>query len=58
MNCPKCGKPMQEMWQELFRGTIEVVGHCWDCDYDGTWKIEVLPDGKIKEYDLRQFYFG
>jgi hypothetical protein len=49
---------MQEMWQELFRGTIEVVGHCWDCDYDGKWKIEVLPDGKIKEYDLQTFYFG
>ena len=44
MNCPQCGKRMQE----LFRGIIEVVGHCWDCDYDGTWKIEVLPDGKIK----------
>lgn len=58
MNCPKCGKQMQEMQQELFRGTIEVVGHCYDCHYDGTWKIEVLLDGKIKEYDLRQFYFG
>jgi hypothetical protein len=58
MNCPKCGHKMQKMWEEILRGTIETVGHCNNCDYDGKWKIEVLPDGKIKEYDLQRLYFG
>lgn len=66
MKCPECNHEMEVMWEESTGrkthpdGTksIEVVGHCWNCDYDGTWNIEIWPDGKKFEYNLRQFYFG
>ena len=64
MNCPKCNKQMEIQWGEKpivhddNSMTIEVVGRCWDCDYDGTWKIDVSASGKVTEYDLRQFFFG
>lgn len=66
MNCPKCNHPLEIQWEEPTgtkmhpdgTKTTEVVGHCWECDYDGRWNIDTAPSGEIKEYNLQQFYFG
>lgn len=66
MQCPKCRRKMEIMWEEPTgekmcvdgTRTIEVVGHCWNCDYDGRWNIDISPDGKEFEYNLERFYFG
>ena len=66
MKCPNCNKEMEIQWEEptgtkiCVDGTItkEVVGHCWNCDYDGRWNIDTLPSGEIVEYNMERFYFG
>ena len=59
MLCPKCGKPLQEMWGEDWYNSkceliTSVVGHCGNCDFDGTWDI----DEEGNEINFRQYFFG
>ena len=59
MLCPKCGKPLQEMWSEDWHNNqyeliTSVVGHCEECDFDGTWDI----DEEGNEINLKQYFFG
>lgn len=56
MKCPQCGAEMEQMWFD--EPSKEAVCHCWNCDFDALWKIEVLPSGEIKETYLRQYFFG
>lgn len=66
MKCPECNHEMEIQWEESTgrkicvdgTKTIEVVGHCWNCDYDGRWNIDTLPSGEIIEYNMERFYFG
>ena len=66
MKCPECNKELEVQWIEP-TGTIihtdgtkttEVVGHCWNCWYNGRWNIDTAPSGEIVEYNLQQFFFG
>ncbi len=66
MNCPHCNKEMEIMWVEP-TGTIhisdgstttEVVGRCWDCDFDASWNIDTDRSGNVREYNLQRFFFG
>ena len=59
MLCPKCGKELKVMWKEDWKSagrvvSTSVVGRCEDCDFDGTWDIDI--DGN--EINFRQFFFG
>ena len=59
MNCPKCGKPLEEMWREDWcnhksEKITSVVGRCKECDFDGTCDID--KDGN--EINFRQYFFG
>lgn len=59
MLCPKCGKPLQEMWSEDWYNhkceiITSVVGRCEECDFDGTWDI----DEEGNEFNFRQYFFG
>lgn len=59
MLCPKCGEPLKEMWREKWLQTkttivTNVVGHCEECDFDGTWEI----DEEGNEINFRQYFFG
>lgn len=56
MNCPKCGKPLIEMWRETWGEPkrTSIVGRCEDCDFDGTWDL----DKDNKEINFRQYFFG
>lgn len=51
MKCPNCNNEMEVMWTDT---NNNVVGHCWDCDFDGTWIID--KDGA--EHDLEKYFFG
>ena len=59
MLCPKCGKPLQEMWREDWHNSkgelvTSAVGHCEECDFDGTWDI----DEDENEVNFVQYFFG
>ena len=59
MLCPKCGKPLQEMWREDWYNSkceniSSVVARCEECDFDGTWDI----DEEGNEINFRQYFFG
>ena len=59
MLCPKCGETFQIMWRDdWFNSKCEsitsVVGHCGNCDFDGTWDI----DEEGNEINFRQYFFG
>lgn len=58
MLCPKCEKPLREMWRDYWDDNqceiISVVGRCEECDFDGTWDI----DEEGNEINLRQYFFG
>jgi hypothetical protein len=59
MLCPKCEKPLQEMWREDWynaKGDIitSAVGHCDECDFDGLWDI----NEEDNEINFRQYFFG
>ena len=44
---------------EVNDNTLEVIGICEDCFYDGTWLIEKDKEGNvIKEYDLKKYWHG
>lgn len=65
MNCPHCNKEMEIMWVEDIQPKHsgdsihqEVVGRCWDCDFDARWKRERDAAGNVKEYNLQRFFFG
>ena len=66
MKCPNFGQQIEVQWIEPTgtkihtngTKTTEVVGHCWNCDYDGRWNIDTFPSGYVIEYNLQQFYFG
>ena len=66
MKCPECNHELEIQWIESTgekicvdgTHTIEVVGHCWNCDYDGRWNIDTMPSGERVEYNLERFYFG
>ena len=51
MKCPNCNNEMEVMWTDIDNS---VVGHCWDCDFDGTWIID--EDGA--EHNLERYFFG
>ena len=64
MNCPKCNKELEIMWQgdtlllpDLIK-RAEVVGHCSECDFDATWMIDTHPSGEVQEHGLRRYFFG
>ena len=59
MLCPKCRKPLQEMWCEKWLNSkgktiISAVGHCAECNFYGTWDI----DENGNEINLEQYFFG
>ena len=59
MLCPKCNKPLEEMWREDWcnhkgEKITSVVGRCEECDFDGTCDID--EDGN--EINFRQYFFG
>ena len=59
MTCPRCGKQLRETWREKWLNSkgetiISAVGHCEECDCDGTWEID--KDGN--EINLEQCFFG
>ena len=56
MKCPKCNGELQVMCKkEVNDNTLEVIGICEDCFYDGTWFIEKDEEGNVvKEYDLKK----
>ncbi len=59
MLCPKCSKPLQEMWREDWHNhkgemITSAVGHCEECDFDGTWDI----DKEGNEINFEQYFFG
>lgn len=51
MKCPNCNNEMEVMWTD---NDNSVVGHCWNCDFDGTWIID--EDGA--EHNLERYFFG
>lgn len=66
MKCPFCNKEMRvmaELDKHDFRvGTVvEVVGHCWDCDYDAVW-LDVYEHNKhehpVEQILARKYFFG
>ena len=60
MKCPKCNGELQVMCKkEVSDNTLEVIGICEDCFYDGTCLIEKDKEGNaIKEYDLKKYWHG
>ena len=60
MKCPKCNGELQVMCKkEVNDNTLEVIGICEGCFYDGTWFIEKYEEGNvIKEYDLKKYWHG
>ena len=59
MKWPECGEEMEVMWVEneesICIGDKEyssatVVGHCWNCGYDGRWDR--------LERNHQRFFFG
>lgn len=64
MLCPKCNKKMVIMVRPegtlLQDGTehTEVLGRCEDCDFDATWEIVTDANGRINEFNLKQYFFG
>jgi hypothetical protein len=45
--------------KEVNDNTLEVIGICEGCFYDGTWFIEKDEEGNaIKEYDLKKYWHG
>ena len=60
MKCPKCNGELQVMCKkEVNDNTLEVIGICEDCFYDGTWFIKKDKEGNvIKEYDLKKYWHG
>jgi hypothetical protein len=64
MNCPKCNKEMQIIFQPQPTLLIdrskhaEVIGRCKDCDFDATWEIVTNINGQVYEFNLKQYFFG
>ena len=60
MKCPKCNGELQVMCKTAVDdNTLEVIGICENCFYDGTWFIEKDEEGKVlKEYGLKKYWHG
>lgn len=64
MKCPKCNEEMKIMWYEspyMYEkyDIQDVVGHCSNCGYDGTWQIlRNLDTGIITEGNFQRYFFG
>ena len=60
MKCPKCNREIKVMCETAVgNNTLEVIGICENCFYDGTLFIEKDEKGTvIKEYDLKRYWHG
>ena len=60
IKCPNCNEEIEIMCETTVgNNTLEVIGMCENCLYDGTWFIEKDEKGNvIKEYGLKQYWHG
>ena len=64
MNCPKCNEKIEIMFEtppeRLPDGNkrYEVIGRCWDCDFDVWWEVLVRKDGCEFTTPPKPYYYG
>ena len=60
MECPKCNGELRVMCKTVAGdNTLEVIGICENCFYDGIWFIEKdEKENVLKEYGLKKYWQG